>query len=109
MGYLESYSENAWKQIRENPIILDFEKVKNWNEMHAMFKKKFGFPDYYGENWSAFEDCLEDCFIGQGNYTVELHGFLTMDDDLAEDSQIMLEIFEAIHARTPNVTFALVS
>lgn len=99
----------SWKPIRENPIILDFSKVKGWHEMYAMFKEKFGFPDYYGENWSAFEDCLEDCFVGEGEYTVELHGFLTMDDEMAQDSGIMMDIFEFVHAKTPNVKFVLVS
>ena len=62
-----------------------------------------------GENWSAFEDLLEDCFVGEGEYVVELHGFLTMKGGMAEDSGIMLEIFDAVHQKTPNVRFVIKS
>jgi len=38
--------------------------VRNWNKnnFHKHLKVKLNFPDYYGENLDAFEDCLEDMF-----------------------------------------------
>ncbi len=41
--------------------ILDI-NVQNWNSknFHKKVKENFNFPDYYGENMNAFEDCLSD-------------------------------------------------
>lgn len=33
---------------------LDLTGCKYWNEMHQRIKKALYFPEYYGENWSAF-------------------------------------------------------
>lgn len=38
--------------------------VANWTRenAHKKIKNDFDFPDYYGENLAAFEDCLNDLF-----------------------------------------------
>jgi len=38
--------------------------VKDWNKknFHKHLKEKFNFPDYYGENLDAFEDCLSEMY-----------------------------------------------
>ncbi|MBQ2956299.1 MAG: barstar family protein [Clostridia bacterium] len=100
---------DSFRALQENPIILDFSNVRNWEELHDMLKDKFGLPDYYGRNWDALMDCLDSLFEWKGRWDVELHGFLTMDKDLAEDSGIMLDIFRAVHEKTPNVKFVIVS
>ena len=53
MDYEEAFSKNAFKPIKENPIILDFTKCKYLGEIHLILKAKFGLPEYYGENWDA--------------------------------------------------------
>ena len=73
---------NAFKEIAEKPIILDFSKCKYLGEIHLMLKEKFGLPEYYGENWDALWDCLDGLFYEQGDYIAELHGFYSMDKDL---------------------------
>ena len=98
-----------YKPMTENPIVLDFSDVKCWDDLHDLFKEKFGFPEYYGRNWSALSDCLWDRFVNEDNYIVELHGFLSLNEDMAENCRIMLEIFREAHTQTPNVKFVLVS
>ena len=39
-------------------ITLDLTNCKYLGELHQRIKKAFDFPDYYGENWSAFWDML---------------------------------------------------
>ena len=46
MDYIND--KNAFKPIRENPIILDFSGVQYLGEMHFLLKEKFGLPEYYG-------------------------------------------------------------
>lgn len=40
--------------------VIDFSSVKYYLEMHKVIKDALDFPDYYGQNWSAFWDCLTD-------------------------------------------------
>lgn len=39
---------------------LDFRSVKYYTHVHWVIKEGLDFPDYYGENWDAFWDCLTD-------------------------------------------------
>ena len=61
-----------FKEITENPIILDFSKCKYLGEIHLMLKEKFGLPEYYGENWDALWDCLDDRFCQEKDFVVKI-------------------------------------
>ena len=95
----------AFKAIEENPIILDFTKHRYLGEIHKLLKEKFGLPEYYGSNWDALWDCLNGLFNGRGEWTVEIYGFANLPDEIREDCNIMLEIFDKVHERTPNIIF----
>ena len=43
---------------QERIITLDLTGCKYLGEIHQRIKKTFDFPDFYGENWSAFWDLL---------------------------------------------------
>ena len=40
--------------------ILDFRKVNNIEEAHEELKSALDFPDYYGKNLDALNDCLSE-------------------------------------------------
>ena len=44
---------------QEKIVTLDLTGCKYLGEMHQRIKKAFDFPDFYGENWSAFWDLLQ--------------------------------------------------
>ena len=56
MGIYEEQAACAFKPIHDNPIVLDFTGCRYLGVVHQILKEKFGFPDYYGENWSALWD-----------------------------------------------------
>ena len=43
---------------KEKIVTLDLTGCKYLGEIHQRIKKAFNFPDFYGENWSAFWDLL---------------------------------------------------
>ena len=109
-GKAMNYNDyNAFKEITENPIILDFSKCKYLGEIHLMLKEKFGLPEYYGENWDALWDCLRYLFDDEKEYMVEMHGFYSMDKDLQDECRLMLEIFDDVHNETPNFKYKIIS
>ncbi len=34
--------------------------ISNWDSFHDVFTKEFNFPDYYGRNMDAWNDCMSD-------------------------------------------------
>ena len=100
---------HAFKEITENPIILDFSKCKYLGEIHLMLKEKFGLPEYYGENWDALWDCLDDRFCEEKDFTVEIYGYTKLENDLRVHCAAMLEVFDDVHEEHPNVVFKIIS
>ena len=41
------------------PIVrIDCRKIKGWASFHDVFAEEFGFPDFYGRNMDAWNDCM---------------------------------------------------
>ena len=99
--------ECSFKEIKENPIVLDFSQCRYFLQVHELLKEKFGLPEYYGKNWDALWDCLSYLFYDRGDIEVHIYGYRTMPDDWQEECIKMLEIFDDVHKETPNVVFKL--
>lgn len=98
-----------YKPVTENPIVLNFSKVRDWDDLHDLLKEKFGLPDYYGRNWSALWDCLRFEWCQNEPVCIELYGVFSVCEDLQEEIEIMLRIFQRVHRDCPNVIFLLKS
>lgn len=103
----EYIDKNAYKEITELPIVIDFSDCKTWVEFHTLLKEKFGFPDYYGMNWSALWDLLQGLF--DEDVEVHLYGMDKLRKNLPICADKMLKIFNDIHEDTPNVVFKIMS
>jgi RNAse (barnase) inhibitor barstar len=88
--------------FKMNMIILDFSKIKTDDEMHQLLKDTFHFPEFYGRNWDAFWDMLYD-YIDR-SCIVKIMGLKQMPDELKEDSEIMLRIFNRILKKFSSVS-----
>jgi RNAse (barnase) inhibitor barstar len=102
--------ELAYRDIPENPIILDFSKCDSWYDIHKMLGYKFGLPVATGTNWSAFWDFARDTFDGrEENYFIEIHNFYSMSKEYQDYCKPMINIFERIQKENSNVFFAYIS
>ena len=79
----------------KDPYILDFRHVKSYDEVHKIIRETFGFPDYYGENWSAFWDCLTD-MVGEAPIHVQIYGRERFRSKFPEQCATMLDILERL-------------
>ena len=72
-------------------IELDLTGCKYLGEIHKRIKEAFDFPDWYGENWSAFWDLLwSDCDADK----VIIRGEKNLPDELAVFLPKIHEILE---------------
>ena len=98
---------NAYKKIKDNPIILDFTGCKYLGELHKILKEKFGFPEYYGENLDALWDSLD----GWCNEELQVFitGYDTLTGELRDYFDKILGVFSDVHAENPNMNFYVLS
>jgi hypothetical protein len=74
-GFVHCVHEDALDALRRdlaghgfNVVSVDGTAMMDAPSFHAEAKRAFGFPDFYGSNWDAFNDCLSElrlCFIRQ--------------------------------------------
>ena len=64
-GFVYCVSEDALDALRGdlarhgfNTIALDGTAMTDAHSFHGEVKRAFGFPDYYGSNWDAFNECF---------------------------------------------------
>lgn len=72
-------------------VILDLTDCRYWMDFHERIRIAFDFPEYYGQNWDAFWDCLSwDCDADR----VEVIGEGTMPPEYEKDFKIMHELLQ---------------
>lgn len=78
---------------KEKIVTLDLTGCKYLGEIHQRIKKAFDFPDFYGENWSAFWDLLRsECDSTQ----IIVLGIETVPDEYRWHIDKMLEILQRL-------------
>ena len=87
--------------FKMNIITLDFSKIKTDDEMHQLLKDTFNFPDFYGRNWDAFWDMIND-YINTP-VIVKIVGLNKLPYELKEESEIMLKVFSDLKKQRTDV------
>jgi ribonuclease inhibitor len=64
---------------------IDVTRVDTQAQLHELLAEKLGFPDYYGGNWDAFNDCVRDI---EGPLVVRVKGFARLRFRLPRDAKI---------------------
>src|ERR1700733_14148302 len=71
-------------------VTIPADRITDWESFHSVFKQALGFPDFYGRNMDAWNDCmtyLDDPPSGMTNVFVAKGDLLTLRIDNAADFQ----------------------
>ena len=63
--------------------------ISDWDSFHDVFKKLFDFPEYYGRNMDAWNDCMSD--LGGDGEIISIRL-----ENVTELKKLNLDIFEAL-------------
>ncbi|MCG7936830.1 MAG: barstar family protein [Candidatus Thiodiazotropha taylori] len=63
--------------------------ISDWDSFHDVFTKLFDFPDYYGRNMDAWNDCMSD--LGAEGEIISI-----LLENVTELKKTNLDIFEAL-------------
>ena len=76
--------------MQKGKYTIDFTKVNQYLEMHAVIWNALEFPEYYGCNWSAFWDCLTDMYGGPIH--IEIVGLDIIEQKFGDAAEKMISI-----------------
>lgn len=77
------HSDLEWfEKEKYNVISFDCSKWDNEKRMHEHLKERLYFPDYYGMNFSALDDCLSDFEITQIGQVIVFENLDSLKRDL---------------------------
>src|SRR5260221_8444864 len=84
------FEEDAASESAAVCIILP-SNIKSKEALLAMLATQFNFPDYFGENWDAFDECIRDLsWLPIGEVKVK-HADVPLANDV-RNAKIYLEI-----------------
>ena len=65
--FITNYHESKLRMRQQgyNLYTINGELIHNEQELFNIVKKEFNFPDYFGNNWNAFGDCLSEFGLNQ--------------------------------------------
>lgn len=65
---------------------LDLRSVRSKEELHVLLEEAFHFPDYYGRNWDAFDECIRTVELPR---QIEIIGLGAMALRLPREAELM--------------------
>ena len=68
--------------------IIDFKDVKGIYDMFEIISTAMDFPDYFGNNWDAFWDCITD--INGVPLYIEINNFDILKEKLFDESEYLI-------------------
>lgn len=87
-------------------IHLDVSSVQSAEELHFLLARAFGFPDYYGNNWDAFDECIRD-FPPEG--AIHIVGLQGLGNALPRDAELLKLCLQGFAAEMPSRSEVYVS
>ncbi len=90
----------------------DFAEVDSKSKLLDVLSRLFKFPDYFGHNWDALDECLRDLgeWMPADGYVLQVHGAETFwrHDPLVAGTLVMVWLSAAESWSEDNVPFHLI-
>lgn len=80
-------------------VSIDVGSVTSREELHALLAEKFDFPDYYGMNWDAFDECIRD-FVPAG--VIRITGVEKLKSILQREARLLEQSLKEYQAECPD-------
>jgi len=84
------YLDNPSEYKNDNEYIAVLDEVESVEQLFKRLKDNFNFPDYFGNNWNALNDCLLD--FSWTDYKVVTLVVSEFPDLFIEDQDIFMKI-----------------
>lgn len=78
---------------------VDVGSVTSREELYALLAEAFGFPDYYGMNWDAFDECIGD-FVPAG--VIRITGIEKLKSILQREARLLEQSLKEYQAECPD-------
>ena len=75
-------------------IEIDVSCVGTAKELHSLLAATLRFPDYYGMNWDAFDDCIDDPDSSEMPDKLVIRGWSQLNGKLPRDAALFRECLE---------------
>lgn len=66
---------------------LDLAVIRTKEELMDWLEENFHFPEYFGRNWDAVDECLRD--MGPGDMTLEILNENEISDEMKSEMEIL--------------------
>lgn len=68
-------------------VDVDLAGIATSAKLHSRLASTFGFPDHYGRNWDAFDECIAEC--GPTSGTLKIRGWDELKIRLPRDAKLL--------------------
>lgn len=77
---------------------IELDRITSRKTLHAELARVFSFPDYYGRNWDAFDECIDDLVLPA---SVKVLGYDGFRFRLPREAKLLAECLRAMAKRCP--------
>ena len=78
--------------MKSSPIVtIDVGTATTPDELHSTLADALGFPDYYGKNWDAFDECIRDVSLPSA---LEIAGLEQLRSRLPREARLLEDCFD---------------
>ncbi len=83
--------------------LIDLNDVKSRTNLHDRLAQVFSFPDYYGRNWDAFDECIADLPLP---VSIQVTGFEGLRFVLPREAKLFLKCLRSAAEKAAPGEFA---
>lgn len=83
---------------RSHAYTIQLERISTRKTLHAELARVFFFPDYYGRNWDAFDECIDELALPA---SVTVLGFDGFRFRLPREAKLLAQCLRAMAERSP--------